>query len=99
MQTSGGYDGPPGADKPQAGNIVVAAEAKTRQDGGDGLRALLRSLRMLAADPNCQPLRKGYLRKWRELVRLTAHHPIELLLVADGARWWFTCRRPTVPSN
>ncbi|MCW2881055.1 MAG: hypothetical protein JWQ95_5155 [Sphaerisporangium sp.] len=87
-----GYAEPPGAGDPQSGDIVFAAEAKTRQDGGDGLTALLRSLQLLAADPTHQPPNKGHLPKWRELVRLTAHHPIELLLVADGARWWFTAQ-------
>ncbi|MGP3965127.1 hypothetical protein ACTWPT_55185 [Nonomuraea sp. 3N208] len=87
-----GYDGPPGAGDPQAGDIVFAAEAKTRQDGVDGLTALLRSLQLLAADPTHQPSHKGHLPKWRELVRLTARHPIELLLVANEARWWFTAQ-------
>ena len=32
----------------------------------------------------------GPRRRWHELQRLTEHHPIEFLLGAERARWWYT---------
>jgi hypothetical protein len=88
-----GYDAP--ALTPAAwrdGRITFAAEAKARVDGGNGLSALRRIFELLQRDPGL-PAAKQYRRKWDELVSLTQQDPIDLLLVADGARWWFRAER------
>ena len=82
------------ADGPQGrqwrdGDIVLAAEAKARTDGADGLSSLVKAFQRLYLDPSAS-VPSGQRRKWQELLRLTRGHPIQLLLVADGARWWFS---------
>lgn len=70
------------------GDIVFAAEAKARVEGADGLGSLLRAFEKLNADETAN-VPAGQRRKWQELLWMTSHHPIELLLVADGVRWRF----------
>jgi len=85
------------AEKPNGpwneGRIVFAAEAKSRVKGGDGLNALVRAFETLEADPDAR-VGAGHLRKWNELAALTkaTTGSIELLLVANEARWWFDAR-------
>jgi hypothetical protein len=74
------------------GRITLAAEAKARVGGRDGLNALRRGFDRLQQDPST-PVDKGHGPKWEELVRLTAAGSLDLLLVADGARWWFSAHR------
>lgn len=81
-----GYaEAPRGADW-RDGDVVFAAEAKSRVKGADGLQALRRTFDRLAEDPE-ELVPDGHRHKWNEIVRLTRDHPIELLLVADSARW------------
>ena len=86
-----GFAGTPG-DHWWEGEVIFAAEAKARVDGGDGLRSLLTSLNRQAADPQAAA-NSNHSAKWKELVTLTADRDLELLLVADGARWWFIASR------
>jgi hypothetical protein len=85
-----GYRDPPTTPVPWEGTVTFAAEAKARVEGGDGLKSLLSALDKLSDDPGT-PVDDGHRRKWTELVTLTAERSIDLLLVADGARWWFSC--------
>lgn len=87
-----GFDAPPAGGSWRDGSIVFAAEAKARVKGSDGLGALTHAFDTLGADPTA-PVDKGHRRKWGELVRLTEDHPVRLLLVADGARWWYSAFR------
>lgn len=84
-----GYDAPPTEpDRWREGTIIFAAEAKSRVDGGDGLRSLAAAFERLSSDPSAK-CAKGQKRKWDELVLLTRERTIEVLLAADGARWWY----------
>ncbi|WP_353952523.1 hypothetical protein V6K52_03500 [Knoellia sp. S7-12] len=74
------------------GEITFASEAKARVDGPDGLRSLLASLLALSSDP-ATSASNNHLAKWREIVTLTRDRDINLLLVADGARWWYRVSR------
>lgn len=74
------------------GEVTFASEAKARVDGRDGLRSLLASLLALSIDPATRAS-NNHLAKWREIVTLTRDRDIDLLLVADGARWWYRVSR------
>lgn len=74
------------------GEITFASEAKARVDGPDGLSSLLTSLLALSSDP-ATPASNNHLAKWREIITLTRDRDIDLLLVADGARWWYRVSR------
>lgn len=74
------------------GEVIFASEAKARVDGRDGLRPLLTSLRALSSGTSTRAS-NNHLAKWREIVALTRDRDIHLLLVADGARWWFRVSR------
>ena len=49
-------------------------------------------LRALSSDPAAEA-RHNHLAKWREIVTLSRDRDIDLLLVADGARWWYRVSR------
>lgn len=84
-----GFDAPPRLDMSwRDGRITFAAEAKSRIAGGDGLQSLRRAFDRLVGDPDAT-VSSGHRRKWDELVRLADQSPIDVLLVADNARWWF----------
>lgn len=85
-----GYADPPAHGRPWSeGRIVFAAEAKARTTGSDSLSSLVVSFQRLENDPDAA-IGSGHRRKWDELARIVGEHgPIELLLVADGARWWY----------
>lgn len=84
-----GYAAGPKGSSWRDGDIIFAAEAKSRVQGADGLQSLLSAFERLNGDRSpLVPI--GQRRKWEEVLRLTSQHPIQLLLVADGARWWFS---------
>ena len=71
------------------GTITFAAEAKARVAGSDSLSTLAAAFACLELDPGAV-VDRGHRRKWDELVAIvTDHGPIDLLLAADGARWWY----------
>jgi hypothetical protein len=71
------------------GKVVLLVEAKARVKGGDSLSALLSSFEKLSEDP-AVPVSRNHRRKWNELLLMVGEHgTLQLLLVADGARWWF----------
>jgi hypothetical protein len=60
-----GYADAPSSDSWRDGDIVFAAEAKSRVDGADGLRSLLRAFERLNEDPSGR-IPPGLRRKWEE---------------------------------
>jgi hypothetical protein len=84
-----GFSSGPSGESWRDGDIIFAAEAKARVKGGDGLQSLVKAFERLNTDP-AAAVPAGQRRKWEELLRLTREHPIQLLLVADGARWWYS---------
>jgi hypothetical protein len=71
------------------GDITFVAEAKARVTGSDSLTGLAAALERLKADPTAS-VDRGHRRKWDELAKIVSDHgPVDLLLVADGARWWY----------
>lgn len=73
------------------GQVVFVAEAKSRVGGGDGLENLLAALKAKQGDPAAD-VSKGHERKWAEILAFARQSPeqsLVLLLVAEGARWWF----------
>lgn len=71
------------------GRVTLAAEAKARSSkhDADSLASLLESLRGLSEDRTL-PVKKNHERKWDALRALAAAGPLDVLLVASGARWW-----------
>ncbi len=84
-----GYARGPKTSSWRDGGIIFAAEAKSRVQGADGLKSLLSAFERLNDDRSAL-VPTGQRRKWEEVRRLTSQHPIQLLLVADGARWLFS---------
>jgi hypothetical protein len=71
------------------GRITFVAEAKARVAGSDSLTGLASALERLQVD-SAADVDPGHRRKWDELVNIVGDHgPIELLLAADGERWWY----------
>ena len=85
-----GFDAPRrSAENWWDGRIRFVAEAKARVMGADGLSALAAAFERLQRDPTAVTA-PGHRRKWRELTTIVSQHgSIEVLLVADGARWWY----------
>jgi len=85
-----GYSTPP-SSKWSDGQVVFVAEAKSRVGGGDGLGNLRKALEMKQRDAAAE-VSGGHERKWAEILAFAQQltdEPLVLLLVADGARWWF----------
>lgn len=83
-----GFKGPAGVNW-WDGTIAFVAEAKARVAGSDSLTGLASALERLQADSTVSA-DSGHRRKWDELVAIVDQHgSVELLLVADGARWWY----------
>lgn len=76
------------------GRVQLAVEAKARADAADpdGLARLEASFRRLAEDPAYQAP-PNHARKWDALRGFTQHGPVEVLLVASGARRWLHARQ------
>jgi hypothetical protein len=71
------------------GTITFVAEAKARVAGPDSLNGLAMAFERLQGDSNVT-VHPGHRRKWEGLVTIVGHHgPVELLRVADSARWWY----------
>ncbi len=87
-----GFATEPSGESWRDGDIVFAAEAKARVKGRDGLQSLLKAFEQLNANP-CAAVPPGQRRKWEEALRLTVDHPVQLLLLADGARCWYSAGR------
>jgi hypothetical protein len=75
-----------------AEQVVLVMEAKARTTGPDSLDKLAREWMRFAAEPAAD-LDNNAGRKWRELVKLSADHPVSVLLVADGSRWILDVRQ------
>ena len=85
-----GFREPPGGEQEWwEGSITFVAEAKARTSGSDSLTGLAEAFDRLQHDPDAN-VHRGHRRKWDELVRIVnTHGTVELLLAADGARWWY----------
>ncbi len=73
----------------EEGRTVLAVEAKARIEGSDSLSALRASFMALQDNPDSD-VTGNHRRKWDELVRLLQEGPVEVALVAAGARWAYT---------
>lgn len=81
------------------GRITFVAEAKARVGGSDSLTALAAAFERLEQDGSAAADR-GHLRKWYELRSVVQQHgPVDLLLAADGARWWYAVEPVTEPTG
>jgi len=78
----------------RGGRVQLAVEAKARADAADpdGLARLETSFRRLAEDPS-HAAPANHARKWTALGEFTRHGPVDVLLVASGARRWSHARR------
>ena len=80
------------------GSITFVAEAKARVGGSDSLTALAAAFERLERDGSATA-NPGHLRKWDELRSVVHQHgPVDLLLAADGARWWYAVE-PAEPGH
>ena len=77
------------------GRITFVAEAKARvqgPDSADTLSNLFSAFEQLQKDQTAH-VEDRHRRKWNEVVRIVAEHgKVEMLLVADGVRWWYEAR-------
>ena len=71
----------------------LLVEAKARAEGSDSLAALRDSLLAASADEAFHISVDNHRRKWEQLCRVVADKPVDVLLVADSARWWFRASR------
>ena len=69
-------------------DLVVEAKARANRPDPDSLESLRDSLYALASDPTA-PTPPNHSRKFKELQRHVQAGPVEVLLVAADARWWF----------
>jgi hypothetical protein len=71
----------------------LLVEAKARVDGSDSLTSLRTSFLTAATDPAHVIANGNHRRKWDHLCRVVQNGPVDVLLVASGARWWFRAAR------
>ncbi len=91
-----GFDAASDSNRWWEGRITFVCEAKARVSGSDSLTSLAAAFDRLALDASTA-VEPGHQRKWAELVSIVSDHgPVELLLAADGARWWYDVARSGV---
>lgn len=72
-------------------SLVVEAKARAHPPASDSLESLRGSFLARSDDPGVS-IPANHDRKWWALADYAQHGPVQVLLLASGARWWFRAR-------